>query len=59
MSEKTNPDNQEPALVQGRDFYLEKGYCVFTEYYLLQRGKCCGSGCRHCPYRKRKEKNAH
>ncbi|KAK2908061.1 hypothetical protein Q8A73_009134 [Channa argus] len=26
------------------------GYKVFTEYAHLQRGKCCGSGCRHCPY---------
>ncbi|KAJ4943408.1 hypothetical protein JOQ06_005910 [Pogonophryne albipinna] len=26
------------------------GYKVFTEYAQLQRGKCCGSACRHCPY---------
>ncbi|KAM7409677.1 hypothetical protein PAMA_001257 [Pampus argenteus] len=26
------------------------GYKVFTEYAHLQRGKCCGSACRHCPY---------
>ncbi|XP_029110829.1 uncharacterized protein C1orf53-like isoform X2 [Scleropages formosus] len=26
------------------------GYKVFTEFAHLQRGKCCGSGCRHCPY---------
>ena len=26
------------------------GYKVFTQYGLLQRGSCCGSGCRHCPY---------
>ena len=33
-------------------FYIdpESGYKVFTEYAHLQRGKCCGSGCRHCPY---------
>lgn len=23
------------------------GYKVFTEYAHLQRGKCCGSACRH------------
>jgi len=28
----------------------ESGFSVFTEYGHLQRGKCCGSGCRHCPY---------
>jgi len=23
---------------------------VFTERYHLERGYCCGSGCRHCPF---------
>lgn len=33
-------------------FYLdpETGFHVFTQYALRQRGRCCGSGCRHCPY---------
>lgn len=26
------------------------GYSVFTELHMLQRGYCCGSGCRHCPF---------
>ena len=28
----------------------ETGYSVFTELAHQQRGYCCGSGCRHCPY---------
>jgi hypothetical protein len=40
-----------PALVEGEDYYLENGNLVFTAKYLLSRGYCCGSGCRHCPYR--------
>jgi diphthamide synthase (EF-2-diphthine--ammonia ligase)/ABC-type Fe3+-hydroxamate transport system substrate-binding protein len=28
----------------------ETGYNVFTELAHQKRGKCCGSGCRHCPY---------
>ncbi len=33
------------------DYYWDKGgYRVFTEQYLLKRGYCCESGCRHCPY---------
>ena len=33
------------------DFYIDKkGYKVFTEQYLLKRGYCCQSGCKHCPY---------
>lgn len=34
-----------------QDFYIENGLYVFTEAYHLKRGNCCGSGCRHCPYK--------
>jgi hypothetical protein len=30
---------------------MEGGLMVFTAAYHLKRGSCCGSGCRHCPYR--------
>ncbi len=26
------------------------GLVIFTAEYLLQRGYCCGNGCRNCPY---------
>ena len=26
------------------------GRSVFTAAFLLARGTCCDSGCRHCPY---------
>ncbi|MBN8681166.1 MAG: hypothetical protein J0L99_00865 [Chitinophagales bacterium] len=42
---------------EGVDYYKERGYMVFTEAYHLKRGKCCGCGCRHCPWRK-KDKSA-
>ena len=33
------------------DFYYdENGLMVFTKEFLLKRGKCCKSGCKHCPY---------
>ena len=35
---------------KGKDYYLENGQIVLTERYLKKRGKCCSSGCRHCPY---------
>jgi hypothetical protein len=39
------------------DYYLTpEGYVVFTEKYLLKRGYCCDSGCRHCPYSYREKK---
>ncbi|KAA2245265.1 hypothetical protein F0L74_04695 [Chitinophaga agrisoli] len=31
-------------------YYNEQGYMVFTAQYHLDRGHCCGNGCRHCPY---------
>jgi len=37
-------------LKDGIHYYFEGGFMVFTEHYHLLRGKCCGSGCRHCPY---------
>jgi Family of unknown function (DUF5522) len=37
-------------LVEGVDYYLEDGFFVFTAHYLRNRGYCCESGCRHCPY---------
>lgn len=40
----------EEPLVEGRDFYWEDGFMVFTSTYLLARGFCCQSGCRNCPY---------
>jgi hypothetical protein len=33
------------------DWYFEKGLLVYTAAYHLKRGSCCGSGCRHCPYK--------
>lgn len=41
--------NESP--VEGEDFYHEGSAVVFTAAYHLRRGTCCGSGCRHCPYR--------
>jgi hypothetical protein len=38
-------------LIEGKDYYFnEKGLLVFTSAYHLNRGYCCGSGCRHCPF---------
>ena len=40
------------ACEAGEKHYVdpETGYRVFTEVGLRKRGKCCGCGCRHCPY---------
>ena len=47
--------DEQPALVEGEDFYREGAAIVFTARYHLKRGYCCESGCRHCPYRVEEE----
>jgi Family of unknown function (DUF5522) len=38
-------------LKEGTDFYFDDaGYMVLTAAYHLNKGHCCGHGCRHCPY---------
>lgn len=38
-------------IIENEDFYYnEQGYKVFTAKFLLNRGYCCRSGCKHCPY---------
>ncbi|MFI5045640.1 MAG: DUF5522 domain-containing protein [Acidimicrobiia bacterium] len=40
------------ALASGADGYLDPrtGLFVFTAAWLVGRGSCCDTGCRHCPY---------
>lgn len=43
--------NNEKKTVEGEDYYLTpEGYRCFTAKHHLNRGYCCKSGCRHCPY---------
>ena len=51
MSIQDQDEAAEPAeLQEGIDYYVEGGMFVFTREFLLRRGYCCESGCRHCPY---------
>lgn len=40
------------AIEAGQDGYLDpaSGLFVFTAAHHWQRGRCCRSGCRHCPF---------
>ncbi|MFT4644452.1 MAG: hypothetical protein ACI8ZX_000855 [Planctomycetota bacterium] len=39
------------VLVEGKDYVItEEGWWIFTKAYLLNRGFCCFSGCKNCPY---------
>ena len=41
---------------QGIHYYLEGERVIFTALFHVQRGQCCGNGCRHCPYEPRHKK---
>lgn len=42
--------NQNLTPVEVGDYYVEKGFYVFTAQYHKKRGYCCKNNCRHCPY---------
>jgi 2-iminoacetate synthase ThiH len=42
---------KKPLFDDEEEFYInDRGLFVFTAEYLLQRGYCCGNGCKHCPF---------
>jgi hypothetical protein len=45
-------DAHRRAVEARRPLYRDpiSGLSVFTAVFLADRGYCCGSGCRHCPY---------
>jgi hypothetical protein len=47
---KTETSVKRTEFVEGVDYYYENGLMVLTETYHLNRGYCCGNGCRHCPF---------
>jgi len=51
MDRESGAPPQPPPGLDPEDYYYEGPYLVFTAAYHLKRGYCCGSGCRHCPYR--------
>ena len=37
--------------IEGVHYYInEDGLVVLTEKFHLERGYCCGNGCKHCPF---------
>ena len=37
-------------LIVGIDYLIEGYNWVFTQWYHLKRGYCCGNACKNCPY---------
>ena len=51
--ERAIAEAHERAVAAAEPGYVdpETGFFVFTADALAARGECCGSGCRHCPFR--------
>ncbi|XP_060089332.1 uncharacterized protein C1orf53 homolog [Heteronotia binoei] len=52
LAEKRIVALHEEACAAGQKNYVDPvtGYLVLTKVAHLERGNCCGSSCRHCPY---------
>lgn len=37
-------------LIENYHYYMENELMVFSSYYHKERGECCKSRCRHCPF---------
>ena len=35
---------------------MEGERVIFTALFHIERGQCCGNGCRHCPYEPKHKK---
>ncbi|CAD7672535.1 unnamed protein product [Nyctereutes procyonoides] len=51
-AERRIADLHAAACAAGQLNYVDPatGYVVLTQLAHLERGECCGSACRHCPY---------
>jgi hypothetical protein len=38
------------GFIEDIHYYYEGSRVIFTALFHIQRGSCCGNGCRHCPY---------
>ena len=47
---QSNFDNIEILSNKDNFYYSKDGLIIFTEKYHLDRGYCCKSKCKHCPY---------
>ena len=43
--------------IEGIHYYVEGDRVIFMALFHIQRGSCCGNGCRHCPYDPKHIKN--
>jgi hypothetical protein len=44
------------TLIEGIHYTLDGDRVVFTALFHIQRGQCCGNGCKNCPYDEKHKK---
>lgn len=44
------------GFVKDIHYYMEGERVIFTSLFHLERGQCCGNGCRHCAYEPKHKK---
>ena len=50
FTNESNKKREEPKKLLPSYYYMEGERIIFTEEFHINRGSCCGNGCRHCPY---------
>ncbi|MCH8227574.1 MAG: hypothetical protein IIC63_04075 [Proteobacteria bacterium] len=50
MLEIASQYRKQSGLIEHIDYTIENGNYVFSMWYHLKRGACCGNDCRNCPY---------
>lgn len=43
-------DKKKFEFIKHIHYYVDNDRVIFTENYHIQRGYCCGNGCKHCPF---------
>ena len=38
------------GFIEGIHYTMDGSRVVFTALFHIQRGSCCGNGCKNCPY---------
>ena len=54
--EKEKKEGEKYKLLPSHYYYNEQGLFVFTEEYHINRGYCCGNGCKHCCFEPKVQK---
>jgi len=44
------PYRNQSELIKDVDFKVVHGLYVFSKWYHIKRGECCGNDCQNCPY---------